>query len=153
MTSNVNLFNNDLSEIQITYCNKVKASDRPKIQSSRDAYENLMNIWTDIDHVEKFYVLLMNRSNRVLGYKLISIGGISGTVSDPKVIFQTALKANAACIILSHNHPSGNTEPSQADVALTTKLVEVGKYLDLEVLDHLIVTSENYYSFADDGKL
>jgi DNA repair protein RadC len=112
-----------------------------------------MNIWTDVDHVEKFYVLLMNRNNRVLGYKLVSMGGISGTVSDPKVIFQTALKANASCLILAHNHPSGNTDPSQADIALTHKMVECGKYLDLEVLDHLVVTSEGYYSFADEGKL
>ena len=94
---------------------------------------------------------LMNRANRALGIAQVSHGGISGTVADPKVIFQHALKANASSVILLHNHPSGNTQPSEADIHLTKKLVEGGKLLDIAVLDHLIVTIDGYYSFADEG--
>jgi DNA repair protein RadC len=140
-----------ICEISVTYSTKVKASNRPKIAGSRDAYELVLPIWDDIEYRESFAILLMNRANRVLGIAQVSIGGISGTVADPKVIFQHALKANASSLILLHNHPSNNTNPSEADIHLTKKLVEGGKLLDLAVLDHLIVTTDGYYSFADEG--
>ena len=95
----------------------------------------------------------MNRAHRVLGIYELSSGGISGTVADPKLVFMAALKANACCLIISHNHPSGNLKPSQADEALTRKISEAGKLLDIQVIDHVIVTSEGYYSFADEGLL
>ena len=103
--------------------------------------------------MEEFSVLVLNRANRVLGYARISQGGLSGTVADPKVIFQIALKSNSCSIIIAHNHPSGNTQPSEADIQLTRKLKDAGAVLDLPVLDHLILTSEGYYSFADEGLL
>jgi len=151
-SSGPDLFTTNLQEIEILYRNKVRASDRPKISSSMDAAEQLRLIWSPhLERIEEFMVLVLNRANRVLGWSRISSGGISGTVADPKVIFQVALKANASSIILAHNHPSGNAQPSESDIQLTRKMKEAGKHLDLPVLDHLILTSEGYYSFADEG--
>ena len=104
-----------------------------------------------MDYREEFLVLCLNRANKVLGFSKIGQGGISGTVADPKVIFQVALKANASSIILAHNHPSGNCKPSTNDVELTKKIQSAGKFLDLTVLDHIILSSDSYLSFADTG--
>jgi DNA repair protein RadC len=143
-----------LQEIEILYRNKLKQSDMLKVTSSLDAYEYFKSIWSlHIDRLEEFVILCLNRANKVLGYSKISMGGISGTVADPKVIFQVALKANASAIILCHNHPSGNTAPSDNDIQLTKKLKSAGGFLDLTVLDHLIITSDGYYSFADEATL
>jgi len=151
---NITLFTSNLSEIEIFYRNKVRLSDMEKVCGSRDTYEVLQRIWSPkIDHVEEFMVLCLNRANKVLGWAKVSQGGLSGTVADPKVIFQVAIKSNACSIILAHNHPSGNLKPSEADIQLTRKLKEAGIMLDLPVLDHLIVSSEGYYSFADEGLL
>lgn len=148
------LFTSNLSEIEIFYRNKVRLSDMEKVCGSKDVYDVLQRIWSEkIDHVEEFMVLCLNRANRVLGWAKVSQGGLSGTVADPKVIFQVALKSNACSLILAHNHPSGNLQPSEADIHLTRKLKDAGVLLDLPVLDHLIVTSESYYSFADEGLL
>ena len=103
--------------------------------------------------MEEFVILCLNRANKVLGYSKISQGGLSGTVADPKVIFQVALKSNASSIILCHNHPSGNTKPSDNDIQLTKKLKKAGEFLELNVLDHLIITSDAYFSFADESLL
>jgi DNA repair protein RadC len=150
----VTLFTSNLAEIEIFYRNKVRLSDMEKVAGSRDVYDVLHRIWSDrIDHVEEFMVLCLNRANRILGWAKISQGGLSGTVADPKVIFQVALKSNACSLILAHNHPSGNLQPSEADIHLTRKLKDAGLMLDLPVLDHLIVSSEGYYSFADEGML
>lgn len=102
-------------------------------------------------HVEEFMALYMNRANKVLGWSLISSGGLSGTVADPRVIYQIALKANASSIIVAHNHPSGNTKPSESDRRLTKKLRNAGDFLDINLLDHLILTDEKYFSFAEEG--
>ncbi|MBL7870526.1 MAG: JAB domain-containing protein, partial [Cyclobacteriaceae bacterium] len=96
-------------------------------------------------------VMLTNRANKVLGIFEVSTGGISGTVADPKLIFAAAIKAAASGIILSHNHPSGNLQPSQADIDLTRKIKEAGRFLEIQLLDHIIITTEGYYSFADEG--
>ncbi len=144
-----------VSEIQLLYYPKFKISTRPTISSSRNAYEILKENWDDgkINFVEQFKVLLLNRANRVLGIFEASTGGVSGTVADPKTIFAAALKANASSIILSHNHPSGNNKPSEADIKLTKKLKEAGSFLEMPVLDHIIITSESYLSMADEGLL
>lgn len=150
----VTLFTSNLAEIEIFYRNKVRLSDMEKVAGSRDVYDVLQRIWSDrIEHVEEFMVLCLNRANRVLGWAKISQGGLSGTVADPKLIFQVALKSNACSLILAHNHPSGNLQPSEADIHLTRKLKDAGLMLDLPVLDHLIISSEGYYSFADEGLL
>ncbi len=145
----------EVAEIELRYKSKVRASDRPKIESSKDAYNVLMKSWDEnkIEFVEQFKVLFLNKANKVLGIYEVSTGGISGTVADPRVIFAAALKANCCGIIISHNHPSGNLKPSRQDEALTEKIKKVGELLDIKLLDHVIVTNESYYSFADEGLL
>jgi len=142
-----------VAEIELIYKSKVKASDRPQISKSIDAYELFLQCWdkNKIAFVEQFKTMLLNRANRVLGIYEVSTGSVSGTVADPKQIFSAALKANASYILLAHNHPSGSLKPSRADEALTAKLKEAGRYLDLPVLDHLIISEEGYLSFADEG--
>ena len=110
-------------------------------------------VWEDdkIDFIEQFKVVLLNRSNMVIGVVNVSSGGVTGTVADPKVILAAAIKSNSVNIVLAHNHPSGNTNPSTADEELTYKIKEAAKFHDLKVLDHLIITREDYYSFADEG--
>jgi DNA repair protein RadC len=144
-----------VAEVELVYRSKVKASERPAIKSSKDAADLLMHLWNEnkIDFVEQFKVLLLNRANRVLGVVDISSGGVTGTVADPRVIFVAALKANAVGIIISHNHPSCNLKPSRADEELTQKIKNAGKFLDISLLDHVIVSSEGYFSFADEGLL
>jgi DNA repair protein RadC len=145
----------DVAEIQLTYRTDVKPSMRPKISGSRDAYNVLLANWDDskIEFIEQFKAMLLNRANKVLGIFEVSSGSSTGTVADPKLIFAAALKANACGIILAHNHPSGNLNPSQADIDLTRKMKEGGKLLEIQLLDHLIMTLEGYYSFADEGSL
>lgn len=145
----------EVAEIQLTYKSTVKPSLRLKINSSRDAYNILHKNWdaSKIEFVEQFKVILTNRANKVLGIFEVSTGGVSGTVADPKLIFAAAIKANACGIILSHNHPSGNLKPSQADIDLTKKMKEGSRLLEIQLLDHVIVTTEGYYSFADEGMI
>lgn len=144
-----------VAEIEIVYKTKVKPSSRPKITNSKDIYPLLLSIW-DIDRIElqeEFIVLLLNRANRVLGVYHASKGGLTGTVADPRLILVAALKAGATSIILSHNHPSSSLTPSRADEQLTQKIKEAASYHDISVLDHIIVTAEGYYSFAEEGLL
>jgi DNA repair protein RadC len=145
----------EVAEVLLVYRNPVRPSNRPKITTSQSAYDLLMQLWDrdQIELAEQAKVLLLNRCNRVLGMYQASSGGVSGTVMDPKLIFSVALKANAPAIILAHNHPSGNLVPSAQDHALTTRIVEAGKLLDIIVIDHLIVTTEGYCSFRDEGML
>ncbi len=124
--------------------------EKPKISSSRDVYSLFQHL---SDHpYEEFWIVVLNKANRVTDRILISEGGIAGTVVDPKKVFKLALKAHACALILIHNHPSGNIQPSEPDIAITKKIVEAGKMLDIAVLDHIIV-GLGYYSFADEGKL
>jgi DNA repair protein RadC len=145
----------EIAEIELSYKSKVQPSLRPKITSSHEAYEVLKDNWdhSKIEFIEQFQILLMNRANRVLGIYRASSGTTTGCVVDPKSVFVAALKANACAVILAHNHPSGNLTPSQADIDLTKKLVEAGKFLEIQVVDHVILTTESYYSFADEGRL
>jgi DNA repair protein RadC len=152
-----NLFTQDqvchsnLAEIEIKYSTRVKPSEMDKIVTSNEAYEIFKKIYPNLEHREYFYMLCLNRNNKVLGYSLISMGGLSSTVVDVRIIMQTALKANASSIILSHNHPSGNLTPSSADRDINNKIKEAGRFLDIPVLDHLILTPETFLSFADEG--
>ncbi|MFZ4705397.1 MAG: JAB domain-containing protein [Bacteroidales bacterium] len=124
----------------------------PRITCSNDAFRLLSEYWKDdSEYIERFYVLLLNQANKVIAISMISQGGISGTVADPRVIFTVALKTAAAAIILAHNHPSGNCKPSDADIKLTHKMQNAGSFLDIPVLDHVIIGDGNYYSFADEG--
>ena len=125
---------------------------KPVITSSEDAYKIIKPELLDLAY-EEFWVLLLNRANQVIKKEKISSGGVSGTVADPKIIFNKALSELASGIILVHNHPSGNLRPSNADIMLTKKVKEGGKLLDINVLDHLIFTNQGYYSFADEDRI
>ena len=131
METMINVNQMTVSEIELTYKPKIKASQRPKIGASKDAYDIFLQSWdtNKIEFVEQFKILLMNRANKVLGLFEVSTGGVTGTVADPRLIFAAALKANACAIILAHNHPSGNLKPSKADEDLTWKIKEGGRYL------------------------
>jgi DNA repair protein RadC len=121
-----------------------------KILCSRDAYNYFEPFMEDYRH-EEFWILLLNRNNMVLGKKRVSVGGVAGTVVDPKVIFKLALDQLASSIILCHNHPSGNLQPSQQDINITKKLREGARFLDIIISDHIIIGNKAYFSFADKG--
>lgn len=132
-----------------------KSSDieiKPQVKSSEDVYNYIHGELADLPH-EEFWVLLLNRANRIERKIRISTGGVSGTVADPKLIYKYALENLASSIILVHNHPSGNTKPSEADFSLTKKLCEAGAFLETPVLDHVIICRHTWYSFADEGKI
>lgn len=141
-------------EITINYKPLKKPGEMKRITSSKDAEEVFRELWTDkIEYLEEVYLLALNRCHNILGYVKLSQGGTAGTVVDAKIIFQVALKTNAHGIILCHNHPSGNLNPSTDDINLTKRIKEAGALMDITLLDHLILTAENYYSFADEGLL
>jgi len=141
-----------VSEIEISYHPAIKPSERITVSTSQEAEKVFRRIWDKPLNIrESFYALFLNRANKLLGYYLVSIGGMTGTVVDVRTIFQAVLKANANQVIFAHNHPSGNRYPSDADIQLTNKLKEAGKILDIAVLDHLIILPDGYYSMADEG--
>lgn len=130
----------------------LEVNEKPKVTTSRDVFEYLKADLLDIPH-EEFWIVILNRANRIIRKQQISQGGVAGTVADPKIIFKLALEELASGIILAHNHPSGNLTASQADIALTKKLKEAGKLLEIQVLDHVIIAGQKYFSFADEGIL
>ncbi len=146
---------NNVPEIEIVYRKKTscKMSERPLIQSSKDACRVLKHYWNEdtINLYEEFKVLFLNRANRVMSIFAVSKGGVTGTVADPRIILAAALKVNACTIFLAHNHPSGSLKPSRADEELTKKIIIAAGYHDIRVCDHIILTEEGYYSFADEG--
>lgn len=147
---------NNISEIKVSYHNKVNLSTAPTIKSSKDAASLLFSNWDigEIELRESFKILLLNRSNKVKGVFEVSQGGVSSTVVDAKLIFSVALRSVSTSIIIAHNHPSGNTKPSEADIQITKKLRSGAEHLDISILDHIIISPDgNYYSFADEGLL
>ena len=129
---------------------ELDSREKTKVTGSKDVYDLIKADLLDIGH-EEFWILLLNRANRVIKKAQVSLGGVAGTVADPKIIFKLALDDLASGVILAHNHPSGNLTASQADLDLTKKLKDAGKLLDIQVLDHLIVAGQKYFSFADEG--
>jgi DNA repair protein RadC len=132
-----------------------RAAERKKgvsVGSSAHAFEIFHQHLSDLNH-EEMWVLFLSRNNQVIKLEKVSEGGFSGTVVDPKRIFHLALQHKASQLILAHNHPSGNLTPSAEDIRVTEKLIQAGRVLELQVLDHLIVTESSYYSFADEGKM
>jgi len=132
--------------------NEAEVLVKEKISNSRDAFEIFRSSMGDQPY-ESFWIILLNKANKVLRKCSISEGGVSGTVVDPKKIFKIALDHHASSIILGHNHPSGNINPSEADQKITKKIRDAGMMLDVAVLDHLIIGDDKYYSFADEGTL
>lgn len=144
-----------ISEISVTY--KPKKADRPIIATAHDAMIIARKFFPEdsINLQERFIAMYLNRANRVIGIYLVSIGGITGTVADTRLILGVALKTAAVGIILAHNHPSGNLKPSRVDEDLTRRIKEAAQYMDIKVLDHLILgpVDNGYYSFADEGSI
>ena len=140
-----------ISEIRVSYSNSNKK--KPKVNNSKESYQIILNCWdkNTIELQEEFKILLLNRANQVLGIYSMSKGGVSGTIVDIKLVFSVALKCNSSSMVLVHNHPSGNLKPSESDLLLTKKIIKASKVLDLQIIDHLIISKDNYYSFADDG--
>lgn len=145
--------NTDIAEINISYSSKHQ--EEIKITNSHSAYEVLKVSWNMdvIELQEEFKIVLLNRANQVLGIFNCSKGGMSGTVVDLKLVFAVALKCTASAIIVAHNHPSGNLKPSNQDIKLTKKLREAAAFLDIEFLDHIILTRNGYFSFRDESLL
>lgn len=127
-----------------------EVSKREKVISSADAFHQVRAVFLDLQH-EEFWMLLLNKSNLLIRREFISRGGVSGTVVDPKMIFKPALQYLASSMIICHNHPSGNLKPSESDIKITMQLRDAGRMLEIPVLDHLIVSEEQYYSFADNN--
>lgn len=125
---------------------------RTKVTTSKEIAQYLRSILKDHSH-EVFAVLFLNQANKIKSFKIMSRGGITGTVVDPRIILKQALDENATAIILSHNHPSGNLKPSRADLELTHKIKTAASFFDIKVMDHIIVSDEGHYSFADSGML
>ncbi len=124
--------------------------EKVQVSSSNQVYEYIKSVLTDLPH-EEFWIVILNRANKIIGKQLIGRGGVSQTTADVKVIFKKSIDKLASAIILAHNHPSGNLKPSPSDISLTKKVVEGANLLDLKVLDHLIIGDGNYLSFADEG--
>lgn len=146
---------NNVAEIELVYKPKVKPSTRPQVRDSKELYQLLLQHWdaSNIELFEQFKAVLLNRASRVLGIIRISTGSMDATVVDPRLLFGAALKAAACSIVVAHNHPSGNLKPSKQDEVMTQKLTAAGRLLDINVLDHIIITPDGYYSFADNGQL
>lgn len=139
----------EIAEIEVSY--KTITKKKIKILDSKDAYKILISNWSSerIELQEEFKILLMNRGNQVLGIYPLSKGGVASTIVDAKLLFSVALKCNASSIILAHNHPSGNLIPSNRDIELTKKLISASKFLDIQILDHLVISKGGFYSLAD----
>jgi len=141
--TNIHLF--ELKKIQTDF-------PKVKICSSKDAYEFIKRFYSDdLEIFESFFILLTNRSNLTMGYAKISQGGMTGTVVDPILILKYAVDSLSKGVFIAHNHPSGNSQPSQADIDLTKKVKEALKFIDVSLLDSLIITADNYFSFSDEG--
>jgi DNA repair protein RadC len=144
-----------VAEVELSYRNRVPNKDRKRIMDSYSAYKILRNNYSDdtIDYRETFKVLYMNQGCQVLGCFTISEGGITNTLADVRMILQGALLTNAVAMVLAHNHPSGSTRPSRQDDEITRKVVDAARLLDIKVADHIILTSEDFYSYNDEGRI
>ncbi len=144
----------EVAEITISY--KPVNGEKPIVKSSQAAYKELLPFFpSDLIGIQEiFLAMYLNNAGYVIGVFRVSTGGLTGTVADPRLILGTALKIAATGIILAHNHPSGNLKPSKADELLTNKIKQGAQFMDIQVADHLILSSiEGYYSFADEGMI
>jgi DNA repair protein RadC len=128
------------------------ALDKLTVKSSKEIATYIQSLLRDLQN-EVFGVVFLNQANRIKHYEVISVGGITGTIADPRIIFRKALAEDAVALILFHNHPSGNLQPSRADEELTAKIIQAAKLFDIRILDHIIVSEEGYFSFADEGMI
>jgi len=141
-----------VGESYLAYKEKIMQS--VDIKNSQNVYDFIKSMWhSDIQIIERFLLLTISRKNSIISYQWISQGGLSGTAIDLRIIFKTAIEALSSAIIVCHNHPSGNLNPSDADITITDKISSAGNILDVKLLDHLIITSNAYYSMADNNLL
>lgn len=129
-----------------------EAAENPQIRSSADVFNIISPVMEDLPH-EEFWILFLNRANRITGRMKVSQGGVSGTVTDVRIIMKKAIEMLASGLVICHNHPSGNNSPSESDIRITQKIKEAGALMDIQLLDHLIIAGRDYYSFADNGAL
>lgn len=143
-----------IHEVTVEYKPSYKQSELTKISDVNESVSFLRAIWEDdILYRERFYMLMLNRQNKVIGFTLISIGGSSSCIVDVKMIMQSAILTHSCGIIIAHNHPSGNLKPSNPDLAITKQVKEACKIFDFALVDHIILTENSYYSFANEGIL
>ncbi|MBK9729044.1 MAG: JAB domain-containing protein [Saprospiraceae bacterium] len=144
-----------VAEVKVIYKSKLPFIQPLRVNSSTEAEKIFRANWSeDMELVEEFNVLFLNRANYVKGIFRLSRGGLTGTVADPRILFATALKSLSVGVIAGHNHPSGSTKPSPQDIELTRKLKEIGRFHEITLIDHLILTPHSgFYSFADEGML
>ena len=142
-----------VGEVELSY--KSRKKKKNEILTASDAYQALLPTFKEgtIDYKEYFKVLFLNQANQLLGYTLISEGGLTTADVDVRIILQAALLTNSVALILAHNHPSGNLRPSQEDKNLTQKIKDAAQLMRITVVDHIILTSEGYYSFANEGMI
>lgn len=143
-------------EVRAVYSHKTPAKDRPQIISADKCYDIILPLYQETGHLEQkeiFSILLLDRKNSVIGWAKISEGSNCATVVDSQYIFRLAILSNASALILCHNHPSGNVNPSSQDMELTRKIITSGKLLDITILDHVIISADSYYSFANEGRI
>ncbi len=145
--------NNMVAEIRVSLYPNGDIAKRPQVLTSKQAVKYLRSSWEDVNYHETFKVMFLNNAKKVIGIKDICKGGLTATVVDIRMIYQAALGVNATAMILAHNHPSGNFEPSVEDLRLTKKIATGGDFLDIELVDHIILTEKEYYSFADEKLL
>lgn len=144
----------DMNKIKVVCEVSEDYKTKIKISSSKDIYDNIKPFFDDvINYKERMAVICINKANHIIGYNVLSEGGVSGTTVDVKIIMQHAILTNSSNIILIHNHPSGNLKASNADIMITKKVSEACKVMDITLLDHLIITDESFYSFADNGQI
>ena len=144
------------SEVQLIYRSRIPTEKRVQVKTSQDAFKVFWEHWDKdtIEHHEEFKIMLLNNKNTVLGIADISMGGITATIVDPRIVFQYALKAHATALILAHSHPSSNPTHSESDVAITKKLIEAGSVLEVKVLDHIVLCgNKTFYSLADECRI
>lgn len=142
-----------ISQIKLTYCSEVKSSEIPKVFGSKESADFFRESFEEgeIEFQEYFKVMYLSKANKVLGIHTISMGGTDSTITDMKILFSGALLAKASSIIVCHNHPSGNLRPSFQDDSLTKRIAECSKILDIKLLDHVIISTDGYYSYQDEG--
>ena len=146
-----NLYN--VSEVKLTYESGNTNKKKVRVSTSAKMYALMLQTWEQIEYRETFKILLLDVSKHVLGISTVSMGGISGTTVDVRMILQGALLANASLIVACHNHPSGNVRPSYDDDVVTMRIREASKIMEIKLIDHLIITKDGYYSYRDAGKL
>lgn len=148
------LHSNSVAEVEVIYKLQNKIKKGTVIKSSLNLSEEFKKVWTNtIEYKESVFIIGVNRANEILTWSRIAEGGVSGCIMDRKIIFQHLLNTNCSAFFLAHNHPSGNPRPSDADIGMTRKIKQAGEIVDIDLLDHLILTKDSYYSLADNCEL